>query len=135
MDIKEYVKKLRKNNVCVIAIDDDEKSVAIIFEGDYVIDINAKNTVCINYVNHKERNKIKFIDNDFIAIKSANFGNKDLIVNDQLNTYYFPHIKHIKTFNISQYKGKDVDTMLTELEISKYENDLKPILSIMLEAL
>ena len=134
MDIKEFSSKLREQNVCVI--NDSSNNIALIFDYEpYLIDVNAQGNVCITFIDRNAKNIIKYANKKFVSIRSSYYGFFDapLVVNDKLNTMYFPNNKLIKAFNLSQIAENGVDSIFTEKERTTWASVLKPILNDIFE--
>jgi hypothetical protein len=140
MDISKFVTELTS----VPALRDTVavKSFAIGFYGRYIVEINENNIVLIRrktdeqLLEEKAKKihcQIKFDENDR-TFSNRVLKNGNLVKNDKPSPFYFTNTEDILYFDLTQCADKTVEIIIEENEVVKYADELKPIITGILEA-
>ena len=135
MDINKIVTELQNKQVDVLY--EPNYNFAIVFYcKKYIIDINANCMICIRHITNNYKNAVKQnADCKYEVFTSDSFGgDAPLFVNGVMNPTYFANTEIVKTFDISQLRGTSVGEQFAELGDFKYADDLRSMLTKILEA-
>ncbi|MBQ3691648.1 MAG: hypothetical protein II937_17510 [Bacteroidales bacterium] len=132
MNIQNLVTELQKKQVCVLH--KPNSNFAIVFdEKKYIIEINANCLIRIWRITNNCNLAVKYVNNQFKTIDYCAI-DAPLFVGETLNPKYFPQTNIIKEFDIPFYKGEKVDELFNDNKNVEDIDDLRSILTKILEA-
>ena len=100
------------------------KTFAVSFYGKYIVEIHENNRVVFR----------RKTDEQLLKEKAKTVKKSSLCKNGDLNPFLFTNTEDVLYFDLTQCMDKTAESLIEEMEVGKYADELKPILTDILEA-
>ena len=122
MDIGKFVTELNARTFSRDAV--AVKTFAVGFYGRYIVEINENNIVLIR----------RKTDEQLLKENAKTEKESSLCKNGDLDPFLFTNTEEVLYFDLTQCMDKTAESLIEEMKVGKYADELKPILTDILEA-